>query len=258
MAVASSCATGTHAIGEAWDTIRPGDATAILPGGTEAAIEPPDVAGFCVMRALATDPDPARASKPFDARRNGFVLSEGAGVVLLEDLEAAVGRGAPIVAEVIGYGSASDAFDMVGQAPDGAAAARMIRMALRKAGLAPEAVDYVSAHGTGTPLNDRVETLALKQVFGPHAYRLVAPSVKSMTGHMMGASGAIGVITAACAIRDSLAPPTINYTTPDPDCDLDYNTGDSPRPMPIAVALSNAIGLGGHNSCVIIRKYTGH
>ncbi|HUS15787.1 MAG TPA: beta-ketoacyl-ACP synthase II [Chloroflexia bacterium] len=256
MAVASACATGCHAIGEAAETIRRGDADAMVAGGTDAVLVPLVLAGFVVMRALARDADPTRASKPFDKNRNGFVLAEGAGVLLLEDLDSALQRGAPVYAEVVGYGSSNDAFDMVGQAEEGAAASRMLRMALRHAAIAPEAVDYISAHGTGTPLNDKVETRAIKDVFGAHAGKLVISSFKSMTGHLMGASGAISVINAAYAIRDSLVPPTINYRTPDPECDLDYNGGSDVRSMPVSAAICNAIGLGGHNGCVVLRKYT--
>lgn len=257
MAVVSACATGGHAVGEAWETIRRGDADVVLAGGTDAVLVPLILAGFCVMRALGTDLEPARACKPFDKNRNGFVLSEGAGMLVLEDLEHAVHRGAPIYAEVIGYGTTNDAYDMAGQLETGEGAARTMRMALRKAGITPETVDYIVAHGTGTPLNDKVETLAIKQVFAAHALRVAISSFKSMTGHMMGASGAIGVINAILAIRDSLIPPTINYTTPDPECDLDYTTGGEARPRRVDVAISNAFGLGGHNSCVVIRKYSG-
>jgi 3-oxoacyl-[acyl-carrier-protein] synthase II len=257
MAVASACATGSHAIGEAWETIRRGDADAILAGGTDAVIVPLVLAGFVVMRGLGNDPDPARACKPFDKNRNGFVLSEGCGILLLEDLEHAQARGARIYAEVIGYGSSNDAFDMFGQSESGGAAIRMMRMALHKAGIVPEDVDYIVAHGTGTPLNDRVETLAIKQTFGAHARDLVVSSFKSMTGHMMGASGAIGAINAVKAVQEGVIPPTTNYSTPDPGCDLDYNTGGGVREKDIDVAISNAIGLGGHNACVVVRKYQG-
>jgi 3-oxoacyl-[acyl-carrier-protein] synthase II/nodulation protein E len=257
MAIASACATGSHAIGEAWETIRRGDADAILAGGTDAVIVPLVLAGFVVMRGLGNDPDPARACKPFDKHRNGFVLAEGCGMLLLEDLEHAVDRGARIYAEVVGYGSSNDAFDMFGQSETGGAAIRMMRMALHKAGLAPEDVDYIVAHGTGTPLNDRVETLAIKQTFGDHARDLVVSSFKSMTGHMMGASGAIGAINAVKSVQEGVIPPTTNYATPDPDCDLDYNTGGGVREKDIDVAISNAIGLGGHNACVVVRKYQG-
>src|SRR5689334_4753078 len=257
MAIASACATGSHAIGEAWETIRRGDADAILAGGTDAVIVPLILAGFVVMRGLGSDPDPARACKPFDKQRNGFVLAEGCGMLLLEDLEHAVDRGARIYAEVVGYGSSNDAFDMFGQSETGGAAIRMMRMALHKAGLAPEDVDYIVAHGTGTPLNDRVETLAIKQTFGEHARDLVVSSFKSMTGHMMGASGAIGAINAVKSVQEGVIPPTTNYATPDPDCDLDYNTQGGVREKDIDVAISNAIGLGGHNACVVVRKYQG-
>ncbi|HEX6607764.1 MAG TPA: beta-ketoacyl-ACP synthase II [Chloroflexia bacterium] len=257
MAVASACATGSHAIGEAWETIRRGDADAILAGGTDAVILPLVLAGFVVMRGLGNDPDPARACKPFDKNRNGFVLSEGCGILLLENLEHAQARSARIYAEVIGYGSSNDAFDMFGQSESGGAAIRMMRMALHKAEIAPEDVDYIVAHGTGTPLNDRVETLAIKQTFGDHARDLVVSSFKSMTGHMMGASGAVGAINAVKAVQEGVIPPTTNYSTPDPDCDLDYNTGGGVREKDIDVAISNAIGLGGHNACVVVRKYQG-
>ena len=254
MAIASACATGAHAIGEAWETIRRGDADMMLAGGTEAAIVPLVLAGFNVMRALAHAPDPTQASRPFDAARNGFVLAEGCAVVVLEDLAAAQARDALIYAEVIGYGSSNDAYDMAGQSETAEAGARMLRMALHKAGIAPDAVDFVSAHGTGTPINDRVETLALKQVFGAHAPQLAVSSFKSMTGHMMGASGAMGVLVSALAIRDGCIPPTINYRTPDPACDLDY-TPNAARARAVRVAVSNAVGLGGHNACLVVRKY---
>ena len=254
MAIASACATGAHAIGEAWETIRRGDADMMLAGGTEAAIVPLVLAGFNVMRALAHAPDPTQASRPFDAARNGFVLAEGCAVVVLEDLAAAQARDAPIYAEVIGYGSSNDAYDMAGQSETAEAGARMLRMALHKAGITPDAVDFVSAHGTGTPINDRVETLALKQVFGAHAPQLAVSSFKSMTGHMMGASGAMGVLVSALAIRDGCIPPTINYRTPDPACDLDY-TPNAARARAVRVAVSNAVGLGGHNACLVVRKY---
>lgn len=257
MAVASACATGGHAVGEAWETIRRGDAQAVLAGGTDAVIVPLVLGGFCVMRALARDPDPAQACRPFDKRRNGFVLAEGCAMLLLEDLESALERGAHIYAEVIGYGSTNDAYDMAGQLETGEGGARTMRMALRKAGIPPDAVDYVVAHGTGTPLNDKVETLAIKQVFGDHARDLVISSFKSMTGHMMGASGAVGVMNAAYSIRDSQIPPTTNYGVPDPDCDLDYNTQGGVREQRVNVVLSNAFGLGGHNSCVVVGRYAG-
>ncbi len=254
MAIASACATGAHAIGEAWETIRRGDADMVLAGGTDAVIVPLVLAGFNVMRALAHDPDPTQACRPFDAKRNGFVLAEGCAVAVLEDLASAQARGAQIYAEVVGYGSSNDAYDMAGQSETAEAGATMLRMALHKAGITPDAVDFVCAHGTGTPINDRVETLALKQVFGAHAPTLSVSSFKSMTGHMMGASGAMGVLVSALVIRDGCIPPTINYRTPDPACDLDY-TPNAARERTVRVAVSNAVGLGGHNACLVVRQY---
>jgi beta-ketoacyl-acyl-carrier-protein synthase II len=253
MAVVSACATGGHAVGEAMETIRRGDADVMLAGGTEAVIVPLVVAGFINMRALGNDPDPTKASKPFDARRDGFVLSEGSASLVLEELEHAQARGAKIYAEVVGYGSTNDAFHMAAQLESGAGAARTMQRALKKAGLSPEEVDYINAHGTGTPLNDKVETLAIKNVFGDAAHKVAISSTKSMTGHMMGAAGALEAMVCALAIRDSRIPPTINWEVPDPDCDLDYTPGEA-RSMRVDVALSNSIGLGGHNSCVILKR----
>ncbi|HEX8600457.1 MAG TPA: beta-ketoacyl-ACP synthase II [Chloroflexia bacterium] len=253
MAVVSACATGGHAVGEAMETIRRGDADVMLAGGTEAVIVPVVVAGFINMRALSDDPDPATASKPFDVRRSGFVLSEGAAVLVLEELEHARARGAKVYAEVVGYGSTNDAYHMAAQLESGAGAAMTMKRALRKAGLEPEEVDYINAHGTGTPLNDRVETLAIKNVFGPAAYELAVSSTKSMTGHMMGAAGALESLVCALAIRDNCLPPTVNLEQPDPDCDLDY-VPLTARPAKVDVAMSNSIGLGGHNSCVILKR----
>ena len=254
MAVVSACATGGHAVGEAMETIRRGDADVMIAGGTEAVIVPVIVAGFINMRALGNDADPTKASKPFDARREGFVLAEGAAVLVLEELEHALARKAQIYGEVVGYGSTNDAFHMAAQLESGAGAARTMQRALRKADLVPEDVDYINAHGTGTPLNDKVETLAIKNVFGDAARKVAISSTKSMTGHMMGASGALEAMVCALAIRDSRIPPTINLEVSDPDCDLDY-TPNKAREMRVDVALSNSIGLGGHNSCVIIKCY---
>ncbi|MBF6614468.1 MAG: beta-ketoacyl-ACP synthase II [Chloroflexi bacterium] len=253
MAVVSACATGGHAVGEAMETIHRGDADVMIAGGTEAVIVPVIVAGFINMRALGEDPDPTKASKPFDARRNGFVLSEGSAVLLLEELEHARRRGAHIYAEVIGYGSTNDAYHMAAQLEDGAGAVRTMQRALKRAGIAPDEVDYINAHGTGTPLNDRVETIAIKNVFGDAARQVAISSTKSMTGHMMGAAGALEAMVCALAIRDNCIPPTINLEAPDPDCDLDY-TPLKARATQVDVALSNSIGLGGHNSCVILRR----
>jgi beta-ketoacyl-acyl-carrier-protein synthase II len=253
MAVVSACATGGHAIGEAMETVRRGDADVMLAGGTEAIIVPVIVAGFINMRALSDDPDPETASKPFDIRRSGFVLSEGSAILVLEELEHARRRGANVYAEVVGYGSTNDAFHMAAQLESGEGAARTMQRALDKAGIEARDVNYVNAHGTGTPLNDRVETIAIKSVFGDAAYDVAISSTKSMTGHMMGAAGALEGLVCALAIRDNVIPPTINLEEPDPECDLDY-TPLKAREMRVDVALSNSIGLGGHNSCVILKR----
>lgn len=255
MAVVAACSTGGHNIGEAFETLRRGDAEVIIAGGSEAPILPLLLASFTTMKGLAGDNEnPARACKPFDAHRDGFVLSEGAAALVLETLDHAQARGAPIIAEIIGYGNSNDAFHMAAADEHGAGVARAIRMALRKAGIAPDAVDYINAHGTGTPLNDAVETRAIKTVFGDHAYRLMVSSTKSMLGHMMGAAGAVEALVCALAIQQGRIPPTINYTTPDPACDLDY-VPNVQRAAPVSVALSNSIGLGGHNSCLVLRRF---
>jgi 3-oxoacyl-[acyl-carrier-protein] synthase II len=254
MAIVAACSTGGHNIGEAFETIRRGDAEVIIAGGSEAPIFPTIVASFTNMRGLANDNEsPARACKPFDSRRDGFVLSEGAGALILESLDHARGRGAPILAEVIGYGNSNDARDMVAADDQGRGAARAMRMALRKASIPHESVDYINAHGTGTPLNDLSETRAIRAVFGDHASQLAISSTKSMLGHMMGAAGAVEAIACVLAIRDGVIPPTINLEQPDPLCDLDY-TPNRLRRMPVAVALSNSIGLGGHNSALIFSR----
>jgi 3-oxoacyl-(acyl-carrier-protein) synthase len=227
----------------------------IITGASEAPIVPLLVASFTTMRGLADDNEhPERACKPFDIRRGGFILSEGAAALVLESLDHALARGAPIIAELIGYGNSADARDMIAADETGAGAARAMKMALRKAGIAPEAVDYINAHGTGTPLNDSAETQAIKTVFGPHAYRLAVSSTKSMLGHMMGAAGAAEALLCALAIHDSRIPPTINLEQPDPVCDLDY-VPNVAREARVDVALSNSIGLGGHNSALILRRY---
>jgi len=253
MAVVSACATGSGAVGEAFETVRRGDADAIVAGGSEAALIPVVYAGFCAMRALAQHDDPAQASRPFDRPRNGFVISEGAGAVVLEELEHARRRGARIYAEVIGYGSSNDAFDMAAPAEGDGAYLTMTR-ALRKADLEPERVDYINAHGTGTPLNDKFETDAIHRVFKDHAGRLAVSSTKSMTGHMMGASGAVEAVVCALTIRDQVIAPTINLQTPDPECDLDY-VPHTARKAKVDVVLSNSFGLGGHNASIILRRY---
>ena len=255
MGVISACATGTGATGEAWETIRRGDAEAMIAGGCEAPLLPVLWAGFHALRALADDKeDPARACKPFDRRREGFVVGEGAAALLLESLEHAQARGARIYAEMAGYGSSNDAFDMVASHESGRGPILCMEMALRKSGLPREDVDYVNAHGTGTPLNDRVETLAVKQVFGEHAYRLAVSSTKSMTGHLMGAAGALEALISVLAVRDQVLPPTVNYAERDPDCDLDYVPNEARRAR-VRVAMSNSVGLGGHNATVMFKEF---
>jgi beta-ketoacyl-acyl-carrier-protein synthase II len=254
MAVVSACSTGGHNIGEAFETIRRGDAEVIIAGGSEAPILPFVLASFTNMKGLAGGNEhPEQACKPFDARRDGFILSEGAGAVVLERLEHAQARGAPIVAEILGYGSSNDGFHMAAPDEQGEGAARAIRMGLRKAKVAPGDVDYINAHGTGTPLNDMVETLAIKKVFEEHAYRLAISSTKSMLGHMMGAAGAVEAVVCALVLQHGCIPPTINYAEPDPACDLDYVPNEQ-RTLPVTIALSNSIGLGGHNSCLVLRR----
>jgi 3-oxoacyl-[acyl-carrier-protein] synthase II len=223
MAVVSACATGGSAIGEATETIKRGDAPVVITGGTDAAILPLTLAGFIVMKALAEgNGNPTKACRPFDATRSGFVMSEGSAMFVLESLEHAKKRGAKIYAEVIGYGSAADAFHLAAPAENGDGPYRSMRMALKKAGIEPSEVDYINAHGTGTPLNDKSETIAIKRVFGEHAYKLAVSSTKSELGHMMGAAGAVEAMACILAMRDRVIPPTINYENPDPDCDLDY------------------------------------
>ncbi len=253
MAVVSACSTGGHNIGEAFETVRRGDAQVMIAGSSDATVNPLLLAGFTTMKGLATTDVPAEACKPFDARRNGFVLSEGATALVLESLEHAQARNAPIIAEIIGYGSSNDAFHMAASDEQGAGSARAMRMALRKAGIRPDEVDYINAHGTGTPLNDAVETLAIKAVFGAHAYRLAVSSTKSMLGHMMGAAGSTEAMICALVLAEGRIPPTINYGMPDPACDLDY-VPNTLRETPVQVALSNSIGLGGHNSCLVLRR----
>ena len=261
MAVVSACATGGHAIGEAMETIVRGQADLMLGAGTEAVIVPLAFAGFQQMKALGTpiDPDtgeynPAIASRPFDATRNGFVVAEGSAVLVLEELEHARARGARLIAEVIGYGSSADAYHMAAPADRGEGNQRAMRAALARAGIGPEQVDYINAHGTSTPLNDRFETVAIKEVFGPHARELVVSSTKSMTGHAMGAAGAIETFACVKAIETGCIPPTINYRHPGPECDLDYAPNEA-RAADVRVALSNSMGLGGHNSTVIVRRF---
>ena len=260
MAVVSACATGGHAIGEAMESIVRGQADLMLGAGTEAVVVPLALAGFSQMKALGTpiDPDtgaydPTMASRPFDATRDGFVVSEGCAVLVLEELEHARARGVTLIAEVIGYGSSSDAFHMAAPAESGEGNQRSMRAALERAGIGPEEVDYINAHGTSTPLNDRYETNAIAAVFGEHAQRLAVSSTKSMTGHMMGAAGAFEAFVCARVVQSGCIPPTINYRHPDPELTLDY-VPNTARQTDARVALSNSLGLGGHNSSVILRR----
>jgi 3-oxoacyl-[acyl-carrier-protein] synthase II len=253
-AVVSACATGSHAVGEGAELIKRGGADIVVAGGAEACMHPLILAGFCAMRGLAAEhEDPRRASRPFDAKRSGFVMGEGAGVLILEDLEAARARGATIYAEVLGYGASNDAHHMAQPDPDSTGVIEMMRAALERAGVAAEEVGYVNAHGTSTPLGDAAETKAIKAVFGDHAYRLAVSSTKSMMGHCFGAAGAIEAMMCVLALHEGVLPPTINYEHPDPVCDLDY-VPNEPRRAQVEVALSNAMGLGGHNGCVLLGR----
>jgi len=253
-AVVSACATGSHAVGEAAELIKRGDADAVLAGGAESCMHPLILAGFTAMRGLAVeDEDPPRASRPFDATRAGFVMGEGACVLVLEELEAARARGATIYAEVLGYGASNDAHHMAQPEPEATGVAEMMRTALRRADVDPARVGYINAHGTSTPLGDLAETKAIKDVFGAHAYELAVSSTKSMMGHTFGAAGAIEAMMCVLAIHEGVLPPTINYRNPDPGCDLDYVPNEA-RAARVDVALSNAMGLGGHNGCVLLGR----
>jgi beta-ketoacyl-acyl-carrier-protein synthase II len=253
--IVSACSTSAHALGEAAEIIKRGDATVMIAGGAEAGISPIGVAGFASMKALSTRNDePERASRPFDAERDGFVMGEGAGVVILEAESHARKRGAHIYAELAGYGATDDAYHITAPAEGGEGAARSMRIALRKAECEPAAVDYVNAHGTSTPINDRLETVAMKTVFGEVAYETPISSTKSMTGHMLGAGGVVESIFCIKAIEDGILPPTINYENPDPECDLDYVPNEA-RQASVDVALTNSLGFGGHNVSLVLRRY---
>ena len=253
----TACAAGTHAVGSAAGLIASGQADLCLAGGAEASISPLALAGFCSMRALSTANDePRRASRPFDARRDGFVMAEGAGMLLLESLEGALARGAVIYAEIAGFGMSADAYHVTAPDPDAAGAARCMREALQTAGLAPEEVGYINAHGTSTPLNDRAETAAIKRVFGEHARALAVSSTKSMTGHLLGAAGGVEAVATALALHLGVLPPTINLEEPDAQCDLDYVPARARRARPRA-ALSNSFGFGGHNACLAFKAWEG-
>ncbi len=253
----SACATGSTAIGEAAEVIRRGAADAVLAGGSEASLTPLILAGFCAMRGLAAeDENPPRASRPFDLTRAGFVMGEGACVLVLEELEAAQARGATVYAEVLGYGASNDAHHLAQPDPESVGVVEMMRAALARAGVEPERVGYINAHGTSTPLGDLAETRAIKEVFGEHAYRLAVSSTKSMAGHCFGAAGAIEAMMCVLALHEGVLPPTINYEVPDPECDLDYVPNEARR-VQVDVALSNAMGLGGHNGCVLFGRVPG-
>lgn len=253
--VVTACATGANAIGDAFKIIQRGDADVMVAGGTEAAVSPAAVAGFCAMKAMSTrNAEPEKASRPFDKDRDGFVMGEGAGVVVMETLEHALTRGAKIYAEVIGYGFNSDAYHITAPAPEGAQAAKCMAMALRDAEIEPTAVDYINAHGTSTPLNDKNETLAIKSLFGEHAKSMKISSTKSMTGHLLGAAGGIETIACVLAIANSVVPPTINLENQDPELDLDY-VANKAQEQAVNVALSNSFGFGGHNATILVKKY---
>jgi 3-oxoacyl-[acyl-carrier-protein] synthase II len=255
--IVTACATGAHCIGDAFRAILYGDAEAIIAGGTEANITPLTIAGFNAMKAISTrNEEPEKASRPFEKNRDGFVVAEGAGILILEELEFALKRNAKIYGELIGYGYSSDAYHITAPPPDGEGAARCMRMAIKDAGLMPQDIDYINAHGTSTPLNDLTETQAIKTVFGEHAKKVAISSTKSMTGHLLGAAGSTEAIFTLLAIRDGIIPPTINYDVPDPECDLDY-VPNVARHQPLTVAMSNAFGFGGTNATLIFRKFPG-
>ncbi|MFS0782885.1 beta-ketoacyl-ACP synthase II [Bacillus sp. 1P06AnD] len=250
----TACATGTNSIGDAFKVIQRGDAIAMISGGAEAPITKMSVAGFCANKALSTNPDPKTASRPFDANRDGFIIGEGAGIVVLEELEHALARGAKIYAEVVGYGSTGDAYHITAPAPNGEGGARAMKMAIDDGDLSPEDIDYINAHGTSTDYNDKYETTAIKSVFGDHAYKLAVSSTKSMTGHLLGAAGGVEAIFTVLALKEGVLPPTINLETPDPECDLDY-VPHTARKQDIKAAISNSLGFGGHNATLAFKKY---
>lgn len=254
-AVVTACATGSHAIGDAFRVIQRGDADVMIAGGTESVITPLAIGGFAVMKALSTRNDePERASRPFDRDRDGFVMGEGAGIVVLEALESAQARNARIYAEIVGYGMTSDAYHITAPAPGGEGAASCMAAALRDAGVTHEVVDYINAHGTSTKYGDELETAAIKRVFGDHAYRLCISSTKSMTGHLLGAAGGVEAIISVLSIYNNTVPPTINLDNPDPECDLDY-VAHKPRQIKVDYALSNSFGFGGTNACLLFRRF---
>jgi 3-oxoacyl-[acyl-carrier-protein] synthase II len=253
--VTTACAAGTHAIGDSFKIIQRGDADAMIAGGSESAITPLTIAGFANMKALSSRNDtPQKASRPFDVERDGFVIAEGAGIVVLEELEVALARRAKIYAEVIGYGMTADAYHMTAPDPEGRGVVNCMRVALRDAGIAPEAVNYINAHGTSTPYNDKHETSAIKHVFGEHVHQLAVSSTKSMTGHLLGAAGGVEAAFCALALSEGIIPPTINYEHPDPECDLDYVPNHA-RHIDLENVISNSFGFGGTNACIVLKKY---
>jgi len=253
--VVTACASGTNAVGEAFRTLQRGDADIIISGGTEAPITELSLAGFSSMKALSTrNNEPSRASRPFDRDRDGFVMGEGAGILVMETLDSALKRNAKIYAEVIGYGTTADAYHLTQPAPEGEGASRAMKAAISDAGISANDVDYINAHGTSTPLNDKFETLAIKHTFGEHAYQLAVSSTKSMTGHLLGAAGAVETIASVLATYNDEIPPTINYENEDPECDLNYVPNKAIK-RTVNVALSNSMGFGGHNACIIVKKY---
>jgi len=257
LATCTACSASAHAIGESFEIIRRGDAEAMIAGGSEAAITPMSLGGFAALRALSTNNDnPSKACRPFDRDRDGFIIGEGAGIVILEELEFARNRNAHIYAEVVGYGTSADAYHITAPSEDGEGGVRVMKMAIKKAGIRPDEINYINAHGTSTPYNDRLETMAIKKCFGEHAYKMAVSSTKSMTGHLLGGAGGLEAGISALAVYHQVAPPTINLENPDPDCDLDYvpHTG---REMPIRYALSNSFGFGGTNASLLFKKFEG-
>lgn len=250
----SACASSTNALGDAYKIIQRNDADMMIAGGTEASITRLALAGFCAMKAMTTNPDAATASRPFDLERDGFVLGEGAGILFIEELEHALQRGAAIIAEIVGYGCTNDAFHITAPPEGGAGAAQCMKLALADAQVQPEAIGYINAHGTSTPLGDKFETSAIKTVFQQHAYELAVSSTKSMTGHLLGAAGGMEAIITASALKDGFLPPTINYKTSDPECDLDYVPNEG-KPAALSYALSNSFGFGGHNATLVLKAF---
>ncbi len=257
LCISTACATGSHAIGEAYNVLRLGEADVMISGGSEGAIVATSIGGFCACRALTSrNDDPLHASRPFDKERDGFLMGEGAGILVLETLEHAKKRGAKIYAELVGYGANGDAYHMTAPSPDGDAAVKCMQTAIKGAKLNPSDISYINAHGTSTAMNDKLETAAIERVFGDYAYKIPVSSTKSMTGHMLGAAGAVELIACVLAINNNIIPPTINYEFPDPECDLDY-VPNTAREAKVNVALSNSLGFGGHNATLVVKRFEG-